>query len=140
MGTTMAVTRAGASALRTAILGGARWSNTTASLRGAPLEHPGAVPGTGRLEPDWSGVLRRDEPDYAIYSYATPIAWRSQRGHWRIPPESYSRTTSRHQKLIRAALTPIPHAQPHPGHDRLDQGARTDAVIHDGATTDRNAS
>lgn len=33
---------------------------------------------------------------YAVYSYATPIAWHSN-GQWTIPPVKYSVTTSRHQ-------------------------------------------
>ena len=45
-----------------------------------------------------------DTPDfYAIYSYATPIAWYSD-GTWTIPDVTYSVTTSRHQGIVRRAV------------------------------------
>ena len=42
--------------------------------------------------------------DYVIYSYATPIAYRTNNGEWTIPDAKYSVTTSKHQSTIRYAL------------------------------------
>lgn len=42
--------------------------------------------------------------DYVIYSYATPIAYRTTDGNWTIPDAKYSVTTSKHQSTIRYAL------------------------------------
>lgn len=44
--------------------------------------------------------------DYAVYSYATPIAWRTD-GVWITPGIKYSVTTSRHQGKIFTALSQI---------------------------------
>ena len=43
--------------------------------------------------------------DYVIYSYATPIAYRTTDGNWTIPDAKYSVTTSKHQSTIRYAVT-----------------------------------
>lgn len=40
---------------------------------------------------------------YTVLSYDTPIAWRGKDGKWVIPQVTYSRATSQHQSLIRAA-------------------------------------
>lgn len=42
--------------------------------------------------------------DYAIFSYATPIAFRVA-GVWRVPEARYSLTTSRHQGTARTAIS-----------------------------------
>lgn len=44
--------------------------------------------------------------DYAVFSYATPIAYRVA-GRWIVPDVSYSLTTTRHQATIRAAVERI---------------------------------
>lgn len=40
--------------------------------------------------------------DYALFSYATPIAYRTN-GEWVVPEVRYSVTTSRHQSTARYA-------------------------------------
>ena len=43
--------------------------------------------------------------DYVIYSYDTPIAYRTNDGKWAIPDAKYSVTTSKHQSTIRYAVS-----------------------------------
>jgi hypothetical protein len=82
----------------------ARWS-THGSLRGEPVTD-GSID-HGRLPADWSRTLtaRRHLVDYVIRSYATPIAWHDLEAGWIIPAEHYSVTTSKHQSLIRSAVS-----------------------------------
>lgn len=42
---------------------------------------------------------------YVVWSYDTPIAW-YVKGAWRIVTQKFSRTTSRHQSVVRRALSP----------------------------------
>ena len=58
----------------------------------------------GRLPRQLSPSFRNLETDYTVYSYSTPIAWRTTQGHWEVPRIDYSRTTQRHQSAIRRAL------------------------------------
>ena len=51
----------------------------------------------GLLPLHWRGVFEEDQPDYVVWSYATPIVWHGRRG-WIIPPYRYSRTTIRHKQ------------------------------------------
>lgn len=44
-----------------------------------------------------------DKAVYVVQSYSTPIAWLDYYGHWTLPDEKYSVTTSRHQGIIRRA-------------------------------------
>jgi len=75
------------------------------AMHGARASHynsAGRLDGLARsayLAADYRGELA-----YIIYSYATPIAWRTSDGSWFLPTDSYSVTTSRHQTLIRVAL------------------------------------
>lgn len=59
---------------------------------------------SGRLPRELSPGVRNIETDFTVYSYSTPIAWRSTEGHWEVPRINYSRTTQRHQSAIRRAL------------------------------------
>lgn len=68
--------------------------------RGTPVE-------TGRLSADNRDRWKRERPTYAVYSYATPIAWWSEAYGWTVPPVKYSATTSRHQAQVRYALAGI---------------------------------
>jgi len=43
--------------------------------------------------------------DYAVYSYATPIAWHVPDFGWVMPETRYSLTTTRHQSTVRYALS-----------------------------------
>lgn len=59
---------------------------------------------SGQLPSPWRELLMQHtttdkgiERAYIVYSYATPIAWYTERHGWVIPPVKYSRTTSVHQ-------------------------------------------
>ena len=54
--------------------------------------------------------LRNLETDYTVFSYSTPIAWRTTQGHWEVPRIDYSKTTQRHQSAIRRALSNSYHS------------------------------
>ena len=99
--------------------GPVRDTRTAAQLmaQGNPARAGGNLGGThsfrGRAEPTYSSgrlprqltpSLRNIETDFTVYSYGTPIAWRSTEGHWEVPRINYSRTTQRHQSAIRRAL------------------------------------
>ena len=64
----------------------------------------------GRLPRELSPNLRNLETDYTVFSYSTPIAWRTTQGHWEVPRIDYSRTTQRHQSAIRRALSNSYHS------------------------------
>jgi hypothetical protein len=72
--------------------------NTHGSLRGAP-----------QAEATYAGWLAHKylasyrDADYVIWSYQTPIAWRTQ-GQWIQPADKYSVTTSKQQGTVRRAL------------------------------------
>jgi hypothetical protein len=74
---------------------------------GQPFKTHGSLEGTtmratfGRLPREYQTSV--SAADYVIYSYATPIAWRTE-GHWEIPTEKYSVTTSKQQGTVRRAL------------------------------------
>lgn len=65
---------------------------------------------TGRLPQELSPNLRNLETDYTVYSYETPIAWRTTQGHWEVPRIKYSPTTLRHQNALRRALSNSYHS------------------------------
>ena len=81
--------------------------NSTGSLSGAPIEN-GRGLGFGKLPEVWRDQLEetRESVSYIVFSYTTPIAWLSN-GAWVVPHARYSRTTSQHQGLIRAALSTL---------------------------------
>lgn len=64
----------------------------------------------GRLEEPYYGWLKQAvdqrQLEYVIYSYATPIAWRSN-GVWTVPDVSYSLTTTKQQNKVRVAVAEI---------------------------------
>ena len=64
----------------------------------------------GRLPRELSPNLRNLETDYTVFSYSTPIAWRTTQGHWEVPRIDYSKTTQRHQNAIRRALSNSYHS------------------------------
>jgi hypothetical protein len=76
----------------------------------APFATSGALSGRtpiGESFGPWdSGRLAREHvasfqhASYAVFSYATPIAWVTD-SHWVIPADRYSLTTSRHQSAAR---------------------------------------
>lgn len=106
-----------------------------AILTGEEFTTYGALSGTkfptstGRLPHDWQEEFHamRNDIDYAVMSYATPIAWHVKprigrgwnqfaqewrdvviRPEWVIPDVSYSVTTSKHQGIVRVALNGFP--------------------------------
>lgn len=73
------------------------------SLSGMPM-----VYGMGKLpEPyrsqldllDHHGII-----DRVLYSYETPIAWRTKAGTWVVPEVHYSNATTNHQNVTRVAI------------------------------------
>lgn len=74
-----------------------------------PFETRGAL--SGELNPTSVGKLPEEYREsfktavYAVYSYATPIAWKTTENEWIMPDHSYSVTTSRHQGKIRTVLS-----------------------------------
>lgn len=77
-----------------------------------PFETGGALSG-GEI---WASVGRlqgaeisrfhddRDEIDYVVSSYATPIAWHTPKG-WYVVAQKFSPTTTTHQDVVRLALS-----------------------------------
>lgn len=57
-----------------------------------------------------TGMLPREhresfaQADYAVYSYATPIAWHIDGQGWIVPDTKYSVTTTRQQSQLRMAF------------------------------------
>lgn len=75
--------------------------HTAGGLRGTYMDT-----WTGRLPQDRvQGYLRATDADdfYAVYSYATPIAWYAH-GVWTVPDIRYSVTTSKQQNIARKAV------------------------------------
>ena len=69
---------------------------TGSNLRGGPR---GIFGDFGRLPRHWRDAFYEDDPDYVVWSYATPIAWHGRRG-WTIPPVKYSASTSRQLSYV----------------------------------------
>lgn len=66
-------------------------------------------PGTGRLPEDLARVLKKIAEDgdleYIIYSFQTPIAWKTRgMSKWFVPPTKYSNTTTHHQSVVKVAI------------------------------------
>ena len=62
----------------------------------------------GRMTDSDSAAMRTAHDligiDFVVYSYATPIAYRTQDGNWTIPDAKYSVTTSKHQSVVSYAV------------------------------------
>ena len=74
---------------------------TSGALSGGPYKFYAKLGPVGILPREYEASVRG--ADYVIYSYATPIAWRTQ-GQWHTPDVKYSVTTSRHQSRIFTAI------------------------------------
>ncbi len=74
------------------------FTTTTGNLRGERF-----YGGVGRLPRNLAEAIVAMNPEYAVYSYATPIAWRLD-GKWFMPDVKYSPTTTHHQHKIRTAI------------------------------------
>lgn len=104
--------------------GGRGWQETSGAIYRAIMSGTlfvsGAMEGTkslnsgkagvGQLPKRWEEIFNQDQPDYIVWSYATPIAWHVPNDgdgddeRWVIPYVKYSATTTRHQNLVRTAL------------------------------------
>lgn len=58
----------------------------------------------GRMDRSLIDSLR--SAHYVIYSYSTPIAWRTVDG-WVVPDDKFSVTTSKHQSTVRYAISMV---------------------------------
>jgi hypothetical protein len=70
----------------------------------APIRNPDDYRTYGQLDSNHILILEKENPDYIVYSYSTPIAWHGTHG-WHIPAIRYSQTTSRHQSIVRRAIS-----------------------------------
>lgn len=76
------------------------FKNSTGTLRGVRLEKLSQ----GRMDPN-TWILHKDTPvQFVIYNYDTPIAWMTAKGEWVMPTDTYSKTTTAHQNMIRGVL------------------------------------
>lgn len=84
----------------------------SAMAKGEDFQTHGAITGkagkpsswdAGRLPSEWVDSFLGS--DYAVYSYATPIAWRDAKtGRWVEPGVRYSVTTTRHMGTVCSAM------------------------------------
>lgn len=88
--------------IRDAIAAGEPFSNSSGSFRGGPgqLAYPGRL-----SQVDWERGAAK--ADYVVWSYSTPIAWRTN-GVWVTPAVKYSPTTSQHQGQAFTAIRELP--------------------------------
>lgn len=68
-----------------------------------------AMPRSGWMDHDTREDMRRHcaasvGPIFVVYSYATPIGVWTESDGWWINPEKYSRTTGRHQGMLRRGI------------------------------------
>lgn len=47
------------------------------------------------------------QAQFVVYSYDTPIAWRTQKGAWVLNGTRYNATTSRHQSKVFSAISQL---------------------------------
>ena len=73
---------------------------TTGELRG--VDGGAGFLGTGRLPVEWWADA--EGAAYVVYSHGTPIAWRLVNGWWVRPLVTYSKTTTRYQNTVDAAI------------------------------------
>ena len=70
--------------------------------------HKDYTPHAGRLDEEEYAKLTEASAQnrflYVVYSYGTPIAWHDSQG-WYIVEQKFSRTTSKHQNLVRRAAS-----------------------------------
>ena len=77
-------------------------SNHTGSFTGEPVSGI-SYADTGWMPKEWASEFKREaragDIEYIVWSYWTPIAWRTAKG-WTIPRVSYSTYTGRHQSSL----------------------------------------
>lgn len=81
-----------------------------ASMTGGPIT-PDMLPSVGQLDRETAASILRASRvglvDYIVWSCETPIAYRLTGSCWQVPDRRYSRTTTRHQHLIRMAVSTL---------------------------------
>jgi hypothetical protein len=75
---------------------GTEWQGANRSISGRR-----GLDGFGKLNPDTETRAQLRSAEFVIYSYETPIAWRTGAA-WTISPERYSPVTGRHQSYLHA--------------------------------------
>lgn len=75
------------------------------SLSGVNANVSGLSGAFGRLNAEEFAQFKQDETrvDYVVYSYGTPIAWRTNEA-WYVVEQKFSVTTSKHQNYVRRAI------------------------------------
>jgi hypothetical protein len=73
------------------------------TMKGFPVSDSKALL-IGQLPTEYAAQYQENEVDYAVYSFHTPIAWRTTDGQWTVPDEKYSLTSTNHQNIVRQAL------------------------------------
>lgn len=73
------------------------------TMKGFPVTDSKALL-IGQLPTEYAIRFQENEVDYAVYSYHTPIAWRTEDGQWTVPDHTYSLTTTNQQNIVRQAL------------------------------------
>jgi hypothetical protein len=51
--------------------------------------------------------IHRQQIDYIVWSYETPIAWHHKGNNWSMPDVEYSVTTSKHQSVARGIVNNV---------------------------------
>lgn len=83
------------------------FTNSTGSLRGLPADHVNgntAWMDNGPERDDYIAQKNWGFLDYIVLSYATPVAWYSNRDGWHVTEQYHSPTTSKHVHAIRRAI------------------------------------
>lgn len=75
------------------------------ALSGVNANVSGLSGAFGRLDAQEFARFKQDETriDYVVYSYGTPIAWRTSEA-WYVVEQKFSVTTSKHQNFTRRAI------------------------------------
>lgn len=60
---------------------------------------------SGDAYEQWRADCDADRVAYVVRSYYTPIAWFTVDRGWIVPQDKYSVTTSRHQGIVRRAIS-----------------------------------
>lgn len=113
----------------------ASFQSTTGNLRGVRY----AVGYTGQLPREHADAYSsaRQEIDYTVISYCTPIAWHIRSGGWVVPGVKYSQTTTRHQNIARMAIRGQRRAEQEQNLTSADVLTRIDEAL---SQVDRNGS
>lgn len=88
------------------------FQNSTGNFRGEPWDKPWMPSITNsRQSPDecqrFERHWRTSELTYIVWSYNTPVAWRTGRGEWFVTETNYSKTTARHLGKLRTAIAAL---------------------------------